>query len=419
MQEIIIKVVAFIIVFGVIVAIHEYGHLFFAKRAGILVREYAVGMGPKLFAHRAKDGTLYTIRMIPVGGYVRMAGWGDDTTEIKKGEPASLVLSEDGLVQRINLSEHVELENALPIFVTEYDFDDKLEISGESMGEAKTFKVAHDATVIEEDGTELRIAPRDVQYQSATIPGKLITNFGGPLNNFILGLIAFIVLTFMQGGVPSNAPVIGGAPTNYPAYQQGLREGDRILSVNGKKVDSWTGAVSDIQANSNHPVDLEISRSGETKSITIKPEKIEGAYRIGITQSLDTSFFAKISGGFTQTIAAMTLIFRALGNLFTHPSLNQLGGPVAIFQATGQATQAGIVGVISFMAMLSINLGIVNLIPIPALDGGKIILNLLEAIRRKPLSEERETLVTMIGVIFMIALMIAVTWNDIMRLFQH
>ena len=414
----IVKIIAFIIIFGIIVCVHEYGHLFFAKRAGILVREFAIGMGPKIFSHRAKDGTLYTIRILPVGGYVRMAGWGDDATEIKKGSPASLVIENDK-VQRINLSEKVELENALPLYITSYDFNDELTITGEVSGEEKTYPVNHEATIIEEDGTEVRIAPRDVQYQSASIPGRMMTNFAGPLNNFILGLIAFIILTFMQGGVPSNSPVVGAVSTNLPAAAAGLKAGDKILSVNGKSVSTWTDAVNDIHSADGESVDLEISRSGSQKSLTIKPEKQNGTYVIGITQSLKTGFFDKLTGGFSQTINAMTLIARALGNLISHPSLNQLGGPVAIFQATGQAVQGGLATVIGFLALLSINLGIVNLIPIPALDGGKILINIIEAIRRKPLKQEHEQIVTLVGFAFMIVLMIAVTWNDIMRAFIH
>ena len=187
--------VTFIIVFGIIVVVHEYGHLFFAKRAGILVREFSIGMGPKIFAHQAKDGTFYSIRILPLGGYVRMAGWGDDTTEIKKGTPASLMIVENQVV-KINLSERVTLENSVPMLVTEYDFEEALFIEGEVFGETKRYSVDHDATIIEADGTELRIAPRDVQYQSASVLGKILTNFAGPLNNFILGIIAFIIITF-------------------------------------------------------------------------------------------------------------------------------------------------------------------------------------------------------------------------------
>lgn len=418
MQQIIINIIAFIIVFGVIVAIHEYGHLFFAKRSGILVREYAVGMGPKLFAHRGKDGTLYTIRMIPLGGYVRMAGWGDDTNEIKKGTPAALVIEND-VVQRINISERIELEHALPVYVIEYDFDDKLEISGEVAGETKVFKVAHDATIIEEDGTEVRIAPRDVQYQSASIPGKLITNFGGPLNNFILGLLAFIIMVFMQGGVMTNSNYIGKIQQNSPAMHAGLQQGDQITAIDGKSTHNWNDLITQITDSKGNEITLDVVRNGADKRFEIKPEKTDQGYKIGFGQSMKTGIWDKITGGFQMALGTTTVIFQALGHLLTHPSLNQLGGPVAIFQASGEAAREGLIGVLYFLAMLSINLGIVNLVPIPALDGGKILLNLIEAVRRKPLSQEHEGLVTMVGFVFMIVLMIAVTWNDIMRAFIH
>ncbi|MEG1283105.1 MAG: RIP metalloprotease RseP [Lactococcus sp.] len=408
--------VTFIIVFGIIVVVHEYGHLFFAKRAGILVREFSIGMGPKIFAHQAKDGTFYSIRILPLGGYVRMAGWGDDTTEIKKGTPASLMIVENQVV-KINLSERVTLENSVPMLVTEYDFEEALFIEGEVFGEIKRYSVDHDATIIEADGTELRIAPRDVQYQSASVLGKILTNFAGPLNNFILGIIAFIIITFMQGGVPSNTNQIGQVQSGTPAYSAGLQSKDKIQAVNGEKTNNWEEVVQRIGANDGSEIKLDIERAGATKTLELKPEKIDGRYRIGITQTIKTGFLDKLTGGFTQAANATTLIFKALGNLIAQPSLDKLGGPVAIYDLSGQAAREGLVSVIALLAMLSINLGIVNLIPIPVLDGGKIVLNIVEALRGKPLSQEKEGILTLVGLVFMVVLMIAVTWNDILRAF--
>ena len=408
--------VTFIIVFGIIVVVHEYGHLFFAKRAGILVREFSIGMGPKIFAHQAKDGTFYSIRILPLGGYVRMAGWGDDTTEIKKGTPASLMIVENQVV-KINLSERVTLENSVPMLVTEYDFEEALFIEGEVFGETKRYSVDHDATIIEADGTELRIAPRDVQYQSASVLGKILTNFAGPLNNFILGIIAFIIITFMQGGVPSNTNQIGQVQSDTPAYSAGLQSKDKIQAVNGEKTNNWEEVVQRIGANDGSEIKLDIERAGATKTLELKPEKIDGRYRIGITQTIKTGFLDKLTGGFTQAANATTLIFKALGNLIAQPSLDKLGGPVAIYDLSGQAAREGLVSVIALLAMLSINLGIVNLIPIPVLDGGKIVLNIVEALRGKPLSQEKEGILTLVGLVFMVVLMIAVTWNDILRAF--
>ncbi|WP_416037558.1 RIP metalloprotease RseP [Lactococcus formosensis] len=408
--------VTFIIVFGIIVVVHEYGHLFFAKRAGILVREFSIGMGPKIFAHQAKDGTFYSIRILPLGGYVRMAGWGDDTTEIKKGTPASLMIVENQVV-KINLSERVTLENSVPMLVTEYDFEEALFIEGEVFGETKRYSVDHDATIIEADGTELRIAPRDVQYQSASVLGKILTNFAGPLNNFILGIIAFIIITFMQGGVPSNTNQIGQVQSGTPAYSAGLQSKDKIQAVNGEKTNNWEEVVQRIGANDGSEIKLDIERAGATKTLELKPEKIDGRYRIGITQTIKTGFLDKLTGGFTQAANATTLIFKALGNLIAQPSLDKLGGPVAIYDLSGQAAREGLLSVIALLAMLSINLGIVNLIPIPVLDGGKIVLNIVEALRGKPLSQEKEGILTLVGLGFMVVLMIAVTWNDILRAF--
>lgn len=415
-------ILAFIFIFGVIVVVHEFGHFYFAKKAGILVREFAIGMGPKIFAHTGKDGTLYTIRILPLGGYVRMAGWGEDKTEIKTGTPASLSLNEAGVVTRINLSGK-QLDNlSLPMNVTSFDFEEKLEITGLVLEESKTYKVDHDATIVEEDGTEVRIAPLDVQYQNATVWGRLITNFAGPMNNFILGILVFIFLMFMQGGVAdlsSNAVSItdGGA-----LQVAGLVTGDKILSVNGDATDSYTEVATIISkaaedATTAPSFDLVVEHDGATKNVTVTAEKVDGTYRIGISPILKTGFIDKIVGGFQEAGATALLIVTALKNLIANFDVKQLGGPVAIYKVSAQAAEFGLASVLGLMAMLSINLGIFNLIPIPALDGGKIVMNILEAIRRKPLKPETESYITLAGVAVMVVLMIVVTWNDIIRVF--
>ncbi|CYU36708.1 RIP metalloprotease RseP [Streptococcus suis] len=415
-------ILAFIFIFGVIVVVHEFGHFYFAKKAGILVREFAIGMGPKIFAHTGKDGTLYTIRILPLGGYVRMAGWGEDKTEIKTGSPASLSLNEAGVVTRINLSGKQLDSLSLPMNVTSFDFEEKLEITGLVLDESKTYKVDHDATIVEEDGTEVRIAPLDVQYQNATVWGKLITNFAGPMNNFILGTFIFIMLVFAQGGVAdptSNAVSItdGGA-----LQDAGLVTGDKILSVNGQTTDTYTEIASIIsqaasEASTAPSFDLVVEHEGAEKSLTITAEKVDDSYRIGISPILKTGFLDKIIGGFQQAGATAVIVVTALKNLIANFDVKQLGGPVAIYSVSNQAAANGWVSVFNLMAMLSINIGIFNLIPIPALDGGKIVMNILEGIRRKPLKPETESYITLAGVAIMVVLMLVVTWNDIMRVF--
>ncbi|MFS8960992.1 RIP metalloprotease RseP [Streptococcus mitis] len=414
-------ILTFILVFGIIVVVHEFGHFYFAKKSGILVREFAIGMGPKIFAHIGKDGTAYTIRILPLGGYVRMAGWGDDTTEIKTGTPVSLTLTDDGKVKRINLSGKKLDQTALPMQVTQFDFEDKLFIKGLVLEEEKTFAVDHDATVVEADGTEVRIAPLDVQYQNATIWGKLITNFAGPMNNFILGVVVFWILIFMQGGVRDVATNQFHVMPQGALAKVGVPETAQITKIGSHEISNWESLIQAVEAETKDKtaptLDVTISEKGSDKQVTVTPEENQGRYLLGVQPGIKSDFLSMFVGGFTTAADSALRILSALKNLIFQPDLNKLGGPVAIFKASSDAAKNGIENVLYFLAIISINIGIFNLIPIPALDGGKIVLNILEAIRRKPLKQEIETYVTLAGVVIMVVLMIAVTWNDIMRLF--
>ncbi len=414
-------ILTFILVFGIIVVVHEFGHFYFAKKSGILVREFAIGMGPKIFAHIGKDGTAYTIRILPLGGYVRMAGWGDDTTEIKTGTPVSLTLTDDGKVKRINLSGKKLDQTALPMQVTQFDFEDKLFIKGLVLEEEKTFAVDHDATVVEADGTEVRIAPLDVQYQNATIWGKLITNFAGPMNNFILGVVVFWILIFMQGGVRDVDTNQFHIMPQGALAKVGVPETAQITKIGSHEISNWESLIQAVEAETKDKtaptLDVTISEKGSDKQVTVTPEESQGRYLLGVQSGIKSDFLSMFVGGFTTAADSALRILSALKNLIFQPDLNKLGGPVAIFKASSDAAKNGIENVLYFLAMISINIGIFNLIPIPALDGGKIVLNILEAIRRKPLKQEIETYVTLAGVVIMVVLMIAVTWNDIMRLF--
>ena len=414
-------ILTFILVFGIIVVVHEFGHFYFAKKSGILVREFAIGMGPKIFAHIGKDGTAYTIRILPLGGYVRMAGWGDDTTEIKTGTPVSLTLTDDGKVKRINLSGKKLDQTALPMQVTQFDFEDKLFIKGLVLEEEKTFAVDHDATVVEADGTEVRIAPLDVQYQNATIWGKLITNFAGPMNNFILGVVVFWILIFMQGGVRDVDTNQFHIMPQGALAKVGVPETAQITKIGSHEVSNWESLIQAVESETKDKtaptLDVTISENGSDKQVTVSPEESQGRYLLGVQPGIKSDFVSMFVGGFTTAADSALRILSALKNLIFQPDLNKLGGPVAIFKASSDAAKNGIENVLYFLAVISINIGIFNLIPIPALDGGKIVLNILEAIRRKPLKQEIETYVTLAGVVIMVVLMIAVTWNDIMRLF--
>lgn len=418
-------IITFLIVFGVLVIVHEFGHFFFAKRSGILVREFSIGMGPKLIAHMGKDGTTYTLRLLPIGGYVRMAGLEDEETELSPGMPLSVELTPKNEVRRINVSKKVQLPNSIPMELISADLVDDLVIKGYVNGDESqemTYKVQHDATVIEENGTEVRIAPRDVQFQSAKLGSRILTNFAGPMNNFILTVVLFIALAFLQGGVAVyNTNQIGEVQENSPAATAGLEDNDMILAVDGKKISSWDDLTNTVTKKPGKELTVLIEQDGKEKTVQMTPKTIksngEKVGQIGVGPYMKTGFGDKVIGGLTQSWDMVKRIFSALGSLFTGFSLDKLGGPVMMYQMSAEASRAGVKTVIYLMALLSVNLGIVNLLPIPAFDGGKILLNLIEGIRGKPLDPDKEGMITMIGFGFIMLLMILVTWNDIQRFF--
>lgn len=417
---------SFVLVFGIIVIVHEFGHFYFAKKAGILVREFSIGMGPKLFqTHR--NETTYTVRILPLGGYVMMAGY-EEEEDIRLGMPALLILDENEHVQEIDLGDNLIQTNGVPIDVLDYDFSEDLFIKGNLAGDSEnivTYPVNEKAIISKEDGTKLQIAPANRQFQNAPILNRILTNFAGPLNNFILAIVAFILLAFMQGGVPADAPIIGEIEPGSSAAQTELETGDRVLSINNQDISSWNEMVATVQENPDAPLEFEVERSqGDVYTETVTPQAVvadEGVTvgQIGVHVFMDNSFMSKISFGFTETWSLIKSLFTSIVLLFTGQfSLNDLGGPVAIFNITGEVTRtAGLMGIVSFVGFLSVNLGLMNLLPIPALDGGKLILNLIEAVRGKPLNSEKEAIINLVGAILLIILMVVVTWNDIQRYF--
>ena len=418
-------ILLFILVFGLLVVIHEYGHYIVAKKSGILVREFAIGFGPKLVSFR-KNETTYTVRLLPLGGYVRMAG-AEEETELRPGMPLTISLNEQGVVTRINTSQKGTSVNEFPFELISADLEKDLFIEGNLNGDPnqrERYTIDRHAIIVEEDGTEVQIAPIDRQFQSAPLLNRILTNFAGPFNNLVLAIVAFMILAFLQGGVISDKPILGDVLPGTPAAEAGLSKEDEVLSIDGVQPETWMDLVLDIQEHPDQEIDMTVKKkSGATETYTIIPEskKAENGEEvgvIGIKAGLETSFSAKITYGFTQSWFIATQILKSLASMFTgNFSIDMFGGPVAIFATTEAVAKTGLFGIINWLAVLSLNLFILNLLPIPAMDGGKILLNFIEGIRGKPLSEEKEGIITLIGVGLMVLLMIAVTWNDIQRFF--
>lgn len=414
-------IIVFLIIFSIIVVIHEFGHYYFAKRAGILVREFAIGMGPKLFAKQGKDGTTYTLRMLPLGGYVRLAGLNEEEA-IQAGMQVGLQLDQQNQVTLINTTDRSEIDE-LPVQVDQLDLSKDMYIQVIPVGQVDSvhYTVSKTAQIIEADGTRVQVAPLESRYESATVGQKMMTNFAGPMNNFILSIITFAIVGFLMPAVPNNSSEIGAIVENNPAAQAGMLAGDEIIEIDQQSVSTWTEVVSMIQALPGQTVPVVVERDGEEITLTIavsgEPDG-EAVGQIGIYAAQKTGLLDRLLYGFTATWGVIASVLSVIGGMFSKGfDINMFGGPVAMAEATSEVVDQGYTTILYFMAFLSTNLGIVNLLPIPALDGGKIVLNLFEGVRGKPLSQEKEGIITIIGVIFLFILMIAVTWNDISRVF--
>ena len=416
-------VIAFILMFGLLVSVHEWGHLIFAKRAGMLAREFAIGFGPKIFSF-TRNETLYTIRLIPAGGYVRVAGDDPEIIELKPGHHIGLEFNEEGKVVKIIVNNKEKHPNAQLVEVSAVDLDHKLEIEAYNIGEdeIECFSVDPKAFFIM-DEMETQIAPYNRQFASKTVGQRAMQLFAGPMMNFILAIILFLIIGMAQG-VPSDRALIGEIQPNSAAEEAGIQSGDEIIEIDGSPVSTWVGFTEIIQKHPNEAVDLIVQRGDHTENLTVTPKAVEieeeniEIGQVGVLPAFEKSFTKTFSYGFTQTYETTTLIIQNLFMLVTGQlSIEMLSGPVGIYDVTDQVIQSGFMSYLMWTAMLSVNLGIINLVPLPALDGGRLLFVGIEAVRGKPIDPQKEGVVHVIGFALLMLLMIVVTWNDIQRLF--
>lgn len=340
----------FILILGVIILIHEFGHFIFAKKAGIYVYEFSIGMGPRIFKWtRKNDETEYSIRLIPIGGFVQMAG------------------------------EEIE------------------------------------------DDPEV---PKDKKFSVKTFGQKFMTVVAGIMNNFLLAIFLFFLIALFNGA-PQNKAIVGEISEDYPAYTSGLKEGDRILKVNGKNAATYDTLALELQVNTGKNIKLEVDRNGQTETVNLKPKKVkengEEVYRYGftITDEVETGFFASLKYAFSKTFSLLHQMILVIGYLVTgNLNLNALAGPVGIFGIVGTAADAGIWSVLSLIALLSVNVGFINLLPLPAFDGGRLLFIIIEKIKGKPVDPRLENTIHAVGFFLLMALMLLITYNDIIRLIK-
>lgn len=415
-------VIAFIVIFGALVFFHELGHLIFAKRAGILCREFAIGFGPKVFSHK-KGETTYTLRLLPIGGFVRMAGEDPEMVEIKPGYRIGLLFDSQQQVTKIIMDHKEKYPNCRIVEVEQADIEKDLFIKGypeDDDENLQTFSIHPEAAIIE-NGVQTQIAPLDRQFSSKTLAQRTMAIFAGPMMNFILAFVVFIIIALLQG-VPTNDPKLGEITADGAAKAAGLKQGDIVQSINGSEISNWSDVVEIIRQSPNKELNFSIERNGKDLEIPVTPveKKIDGKKTgiIGVYSPVEKSPIQAVSSGFKETYFWTKQIFVMLGKLVTGQfSINMLSGPVGIYVSTDTVAKSGIYYLMKWGAILSINLGIMNLLPIPALDGGRLMFFAVEALRGKPIDKQKEGMVHFIGFALLMLLMLVVTWNDIQRFF--
>ncbi len=345
-----LTIIYFIIILGVIVLIHESGHFIFAKLCGIYVYEFSIGMGPKLFSKKSKNGeTVYSIRAIPIGGYCSLAGEGTEE-------------------------------------------DEKI--------------------------------PKDRLLQSKSVWQRFLVMFFGAGFNFISAVLLLFLLGLIWGA-RTTEPVISSVIAGNPADEAGLRAGDKVLEINNHKVKTSDDISIYLQVeDKSKPITFTIERDGEKFDVEVKPEEVEingsKVYQIGVTSvgKVEHGFIPAVKYAAVKTDSLFRQMVITLKGLFTgNLSVNQLSGPVGIYSVVGEQAKAGIENIVYLIALLSINVGFINLLPFPAFDGGRILFLIIEKIKGKPVKAETENLIHTIGFFVLMAFMLYITFNDILKLF--
>ncbi|WP_186577438.1 RIP metalloprotease RseP [Aquibacillus kalidii] len=414
-------IIAFILMFGLLVFVHEFGHFIFAKRAGMLVREFAIGMGPKVFSLKRNE-TLYTIRLLPLGGYVRVAGEDPEIIELKAGQHIGLEFSESGHVNKIIVNNKSKHPNAHVIEVEKADLDHRLMIEGYEVDaeDRLVFQVDPKAVFVM-DENETQIAPYNRQFASKTIPQRAMQLFAGPMMNFLLTIVIFAIIGFVQG-VPTDEAIIGEVVPDSPAEEAGFQSGDQVIKIEDTSISSFDEFKAIVGDSPEEELSMVVNRNNEQVELTVVPKSIKSQDQefgqIGVTTQVEKSVIKAIPYSLEETYFWGKLILVNVVKLVTGQfSIEALSGPVGIYDVTDQVVQTGFMNFLSWTAALSVNLGIMNLLPLPALDGGRLLFVGIEAVRGKPIDPQKEGIVHFIGFALLMLLMIVVTWNDIQRLF--
>lgn len=338
-----LTILACIFVFGILVTVHEFGHFITAKLTGMKVEEFSIGFGPKIYQQQEGE-TLYSLRMLPLGGYNKIAGMDpDDPDDPKRG------------------------------------------------------------------------------FNSKPAASRMLVILAGSLMNFILPVIIFFGIFLAYGmEVPENRPILGQVVEGYPAAQSGLKEGDRILSINGNPVKEWIDIRNEIISAGIKRIPFEVQRGNEKITISVTPDvnPETGKPFIGVVSSLKKVELTPIQAAVSSVTATKNIIknmYASLYHMITGKAKAEISGPIGVAKMAGQVAHKGFDMLLQFTAMLSLNLAIINLLPLPALDGGHFLILLIEAVTGHKLGKNAMQNIQKVGVAMILALTIFATFKDLTR----
>ncbi len=341
----------FILVLSITILIHELGHFLFAKKAGIYVYEFSLGMGPRIFHFKRKnDETVYAIRLFPIGGFVSMAG------------------------------EDIESDDAVP--------------AEKQMCNKPWFQ-------------------------------RFMTISAGVLFNFILAIVLLFIVALIHG-TPATKPYIDTLDSAYPIASTQITSGDLITEINGKKIRSMDRLLLELQIHTGETLAITVRHeNGEIETVSVNPVLTEEdgvkGYRYGFTlkNETKTGILPAIQYAFVKTGSLMEQMGMIVGYLLTGKlSLDNLAGPIGIFQIVGDTAKAGFINLLYLIAYLCINVGFINFIPLPAFDGGRLLFLIIEKIKGSRISPKVENTIHSIGFLLLMILMVFITYHDIIRLFH-
>jgi regulator of sigma E protease len=380
-----LTILAPIFVFGVVVFVHELGHFLAAKSVGVYTPRFSIGFGKALWKKRYGE-TEYVLGLLPLGGYVRMASKDDEATAFMEGG------SENAVTQVAPNGEPLDPDALMP-------FGPKP-------------------------------IPPDRWFESKPIPARLMILLAGVTMNILLALVVMTGM-FAYYGNPYLSTRADSLMADRPGAQAGLLKGDSIVTIDGQQVD-WEGLVTKVSASAGVPLRVGVVRAGQTREFTVTPSidtvtnpstgKVDSVGRIGIVPvqlSRPVGPLEAVSSGWSATWRMAGMVIDALHGLATRRvAASELGGPIMIAQASVQAARGGAEQLLFLLALISTNLAVFNLLPIPILDGGQIVITVLEGIKGKAFSLRTREYILRAGLAAVLLLFALVTYNDLRRLVE-